>query len=563
MAVREITGGTESAVKFGGIDRSNGTPLGYWQELYGMDFTAFPALKTVKPFSYKALADGITGYIIKNGEIVYTKADGIYISGVKTAVNLSAGEKQLVSLGAYILIMPDEVLVNTADTPVSVRYTAKPALSGTLFEYNQNQTRPTVSIYKLLYLDVPEESVALSSYSVGDMVRIDYEYGGKKQYLSALISSVGKERYSMSGCVSINFDTSAYSDNYYFYTEKRKMDRFRVSNIKNAVISCPIPKMDFITEHNNRLWGCSSANREIYCSKLGSATEWGSYDGISTDAWAATVGSDGDFTGVCVYGGGVLFFKENVVHIVYGTRASNFTLSTVKLRGVQKGSDGSLCISDGLLYYKAPEGIFSFNGSASVRIDAKLGDDITDTAVMTANGRYVVMCAADKTVYYYDKRYSAWYTRRLADVISAHEINGRLYAVTRDSNKKMRLVTLVGNDSGYTDSDRSEFSAVSGELGRGSIFRIYKKLRMSLYHKKQDGETLELSAYISTDGGEWRKVYELWGEKGNGEEIAVAPVIPLRSRKIRIKICGEVSGDACVALYGIYLDSEKGSEISG
>ena len=76
--------------------------------------------------------------------------------------------------------MPDEVLVNTADTPVSVRYTAKPALSGTLLEYNQNQTRPTVSIYKLLYLDVPEESVALSSYSVGDMVRIDYEYGGKK-----------------------------------------------------------------------------------------------------------------------------------------------------------------------------------------------------------------------------------------------------------------------------------------------------------------------------------------------------------------------------------------------
>ncbi len=98
MAVREITGGTESAVKFGGIDRSNGTPLGYWQELYGMDFTAFPALKTVKPFSYKALADGITGYTIKNGEIVYTKADGIYISGVKTAVNLSAGENSLCHL---------------------------------------------------------------------------------------------------------------------------------------------------------------------------------------------------------------------------------------------------------------------------------------------------------------------------------------------------------------------------------------------------------------------------------------------------------------------------------
>ena len=40
-------------------------------------------------------------------------------------------------------------------------------------------------------------------------------------------------------------------------------------------------------------------------------------------------------------------------------------------------------------------------------------------------------------------------------------------------------------------------------------------------------------------------------------------VMALRSRKIKIKICGEVSGDAYATLYGVYLDSEKGSEISG
>lgn len=290
--------------------------------------------------------------------------------------------------------------------------------------------------------------------------------------------------------------------------------------------------------------------------------EWGSFDGISTDAWTVSVGTDGDFTGVCVYGGSVLFFKENCVHVVYGTKASNFTLSTIKLRGVQKGSDGSLCISDGLLYFKAPEGIFSFNGSASVRIDAKLGDDITDTAVMTANGRHVVMCAADGTVYYYDKRYSAWYTRRLADVISAHEINGRLYAVTRDKNGKMKLVTLVGNDGNSDSEEKNEFTAISGELGRGSVFRLYKKLRMSLCHEKQDGETLEINAYISTDGREWKKVYGCV-DGSTGEEIASAPIIPLRCRKIKIKICGETSGNAYAALYGIYLDSEKGSEIGG
>ena len=172
--VREITGGTESAVKFGGIDRSNGTPLGYWQELCGMDFTAFPALKTVKPFAYKALADGITGYLIKNGEVVYTKSDGIYISGKKTELELSDGRKQLASLGAYILIMPDEVLINTADDPVSVEYTAKPKVYGTLFEYNSNVTRPSVAIFKRLYLDVAEDSEELSKYKVGDMVTVTY-----------------------------------------------------------------------------------------------------------------------------------------------------------------------------------------------------------------------------------------------------------------------------------------------------------------------------------------------------------------------------------------------------
>lgn len=38
----------------------------------------------------------------------------------------------------------------------------------------------------------------------------------------------------------------------------------------------------------------------------------------------------------------------------------------------------------------------------------------------------------------------------------------------------MRLVMLVGNDSSYTDSDRSEFSAVSGELGREAYSEYIK-----------------------------------------------------------------------------------------
>lgn len=561
--VSEIKSVTESAEVFGGIDRSNGTPLGYWQELVGMDFTAYPALRTCKPFSYKELPDGITGYMFKNGKIVYTKADGIYIDGKKTGIELSTGKKQLVGMGAYILILPDEALVNTADDPISVTFPTRHKLDGSLFEYNQNLTRPSVSIFKRLYIDVAKDSAELSYYNDGDQVRISYSYGGKKKYLTAKIKSISEESYTGSGCVSVNLDTSLYNDTHYFYTEGRRMESFRVVCIKNAVISKPLPAMDFVVEHNNRLWGCSSQNHEIYCSKLGSAVEWGNYDGISTDAWAATIGSDGDFTGACVYADSVLFFKENCVHIVYGTKASNFTVSTIRLRGVQKGSGGSLCISSGLLYYKAPEGVYCFNGSAAQRIDSKLGGDISETAVMTADGRYIVMAASDKTVYFYDKRYSAWYERRLDNVCSAHEINGRLYAVTKDGNGKMNLVRLVGTEDDFKMQSENSFEAVSGNIGRGKVYGIYKKLRAYMLHGGNVGKATEISIYVSSDRGEWKKAFVSDGTETDSERIITAPMIPLRCRTLKIKISGKVSNETYLLLYGIYLDSEKGSEIGG
>ena len=291
--------------------------------------------------------------------------------------------------------------------------------------------------------------------------------------------------------------------------------------------------------------------------------EWGSYDGISTDAWAATVGSDGDFTGACVYANSVLFFKENCVHIVYGTKASNFTVSTIKLRGVQSGSGGLLCISDGLLYYKAPEGLFCFNGSAAHRIDSKLGGDITDTAVMTADGRYIVMAANDGTVYFYDKRYAAWYERRLSSVCSAHEVNGRLYAVAKGNSGKLTVIRLVGTDSDAKKQAENSFEAVSGDIGRGKVFNIYKKLRAAVRYCRKNNEVPGLSLYVSGDGGEWKKVAEYNSAESKSEEITAAPIIPLRCKTVRIKISGKTSGDAYAVLYGVYLDSEKGSEISG
>ena len=182
---------------------------------------------------------------------------------------------------------------------------------------------------------------------------------------------------------------------------------------------------------------------------------------------------------------------------------------------------------------------------------------------MTADGRYIVMAASDGTVYFYDKRYSAWYERRLDNVCSAHEINGILYAVTKDGNGKMNLVRLVGTEDDFKMQSENSFEAVSGNIGRGKVYGIYKKLRAYMLHGGNVGKATEISIYVSSDRGEWKKAFVSDGTETDSEKIITAPMIPLRCRTLKIKISGKVSNETYLLLYGIYLDSEKGSEIGG
>ena len=76
------------------------------------------------------------------------------------------------------------------------------------------------------------------------------------------------------------------------------------------------PDMDFVTECDNRLWGCKyglvdgKAVNEIYASKLGDFKNWRCYQGLSTDSYAAGRGADGPFTAAATHLGHPLFFRE-------------------------------------------------------------------------------------------------------------------------------------------------------------------------------------------------------------------------------------------------------------
>lgn len=578
-----------SATTFEGINRANGTPLGEWDRLNGFDLTAYPALRTCLPYAYSDIVSSgeITGYTYRNGILVYTTAEGIYLDGKGTLTaipGLSAGDKTLVNIGAYIVILPDWSLINTADAENPVTMAKGAVLTGNLLEYNQNQTKPTVSIYKLFYVDAPTTEVTASGLAVGDSVKLSWTYGKRKMSKQLTINNIGIESYTGSGMTSIGFDTSDMPNTMWFYTEGRAMDQFRVPRITGATIQRVMPDLDYVVEYNNRLWGCSSKNHEIYCSKLGEPLVWGAYSGISTDSWAATVGTDGDFTGACVFNGCVLFFKEDCVHSVYGTKASNFTVTTYTVRGVQKGSAKSLCISEGLLYYKAPEGIFTFNGSASSRFDGKLCvDRDSRTACGTADDRYIVMAMSDGTVFYYDKLHSVWYTRTLPNVISMHNFSGSLYAITKDSNKAMQKVMLTTDVGMSARTAETAFEAITGELCRGELtstssysrkamHTVIKKLTMSLEEWHQQGvSSVQFTVSVQYDGGDWQTVYSYDGtaEEADNNVVTLIPTIPMRCQRLRIKISGKLTtgldatAQPYLTLYGLFIDTEEASEIGG
>lgn len=159
---------------------------------------------------------------------------------------------------------------------------------------------------------------------------------------------------------------------------------------ENRAVNAPVklerrvPDLDFVTEQGNRVWGCSRKENSIYACALGDPTNWYSYRGIASDSYAVSVGSDGAFTGAASCLGYVLFFKEHCIHKLYGTKPSDYQMSSVRCRGVAANAAKSLCVIAETLYYLSPDGVMAWSGSLPSKVSGAL-----DTGKLTAVDRAV------------------------------------------------------------------------------------------------------------------------------------------------------------------------------
>ena len=519
-----------------------------------------------------------------------------YVDGTKLFINnkeivgleLSDSPKQFISMGAYIIIMPDKKYINTKDfTDMGNIETVFPAtegetlsvsyemckIDGTAYEGVVKQsTAPENPTNMQYWIDTSSTPHTLKQYSetskVWNQIATCYIKisapniaSNFKQYDAVKISGLPIDQVpqlkDLEGVISVLWD--AYHDE-----ENPTKDYIVVIGFLDEVVTYEsqlrleqrMPAMDFIIESNNRLWGCrygESANgdvvNEIYASKLGDFKNWNCFMGVSTDSYAVSVGTDGQFTGAITHLGYPLFFKENYVHKVYGNYPANFQIQTTACRGVQKDCSKSLAIVNEVLYYKSRGGICAYDGSLPTEISSALGEISYSNAVGCGhyNKYYVSMKDAEGiyNLFVYDARKGMWHKEDEIKVDGFCSCDGELYAIVNGQIK-----TLLG--SGKKDTEAVKWMAETGTIGMYTPDKKYisrLNIRMSL----DIGSKIYF--YIQYDScGAWEQLCAMTGTSLRSFSI---PIRPHRCDHFRIKVEGE--GDA--RIFSIVKTLEQGSDI--
>ena len=154
-----------------------------------------------------------------------------------------------------------------------------------------------------------------------------------------------------------------------------------------------VPDLERVCVSGDRVYGTNG--QEVYVSAAGSALDFYSRGTGDGSGAALRLSSDGDITACAVGQGSVIFFKQDSICKLLGSRADNFTLQERPGVGVPAELADSLCEVAGDLYYAARGGVYRYRGQESERI-SPLGDAAVQDAVGGTDGAayYLSLCRA-------------------------------------------------------------------------------------------------------------------------------------------------------------------------
>lgn len=532
------------------------------------------------PRKKRGRVTGLTdpGGLLAKEKLAYVDNGVLYYDGEATPVTgLSSGEKNLVSMGAYIVIFPDKKFYNTADPTdygsMEALYTSTGMVKYTLCRMDGTDydpptvadTPPAAPDNGDMWIDTSQDPHVLKQWSSATSewnsvptvhTRIEFISTGEipglfKEYDGVKISGADAD---------VNGDKVIYAvggggDVKDYIVVVGLIESSITQSTGSVRLSRSVPDMDYVIECQNRLWGCKYGIvdgenlNEIYCSALGDFKNWRQYLGLSTDSWTASVGSDGPWTGAINYLGYPMFFKDNRIHRVAVSSVGAHQITETVCRGVQPGSSKSLQVVNETLFYKSRTDVCAYQGSFPQSISDAMGDVQYSDAVAGAIGDRYYISMKDSTdgwsLFVYDVRRGVWMREDDLQVSSFARIGNELYCISDHA-----LFALQG-----TDGDLEPYVPWAAETGM--LYYQYpdrkyvSRFNLRMYME----EGAEVEVYLQYDSsGEWVRQGRV---KMRGTRTVTLPIRPRRCDHLRMRLEGK--GDC--RLYSIARILTIGSDI--
>ena len=527
--------------------------------------------------SQLAYIDGTSLYYGGEDLTSYLQAAGFVLSDDEKML-----PKQMISMGAYIVIYPDKLYINTenytdcgsieavfATTEGGAVTYEMCKMDGTVYGSlsSTGSTAPEDPENGALWLD---SGTTLKQYSedTGSWTEIPTVYT-KISYAGIGVQFEKYDGVTIAGAVcsesevintalsEINGSKIIYAkeDDYIVVIGLMPCTSY-VQEEGSVSISRKMPDLDFITESENRLWGCKyglvdgETVNEIYCCALGNFKNWNQFLGLSTDSYVASVGTDGPWTGAVTHLGYPIFFKENCLHKVYISSTGAHQIVDTACRGVQKGSHRSLVVVNETLLYKSVTDICAYDGSLPASVSSQFGTERYYDAVAGSIGDKYYVSMRDREdlwhLFVYDTLRGYWHHEDDTQALCFARCNGELYYLDADTNALM----CVSDHEGTPESD-VEWSVTTGIMGYRTVERKYVS-RFNLRMKLPAGSQADVYLQYDSDGV-WLHSGRI---TGRGIGTFMLPIRPRRCDHFQVKI----EGTGEIRLFSFAKIHETGSD---
>lgn len=576
---------------FGGYNHNLRIGDGEFYEMQNMTSDFFPVLS---PRGSRGILENtgapINGLYLSNGlchisgtQVLLYKEDGTY-----RAVNmgLTDSEKTLLTMGAYLIILPDRKWINTAKSAQwEGPWPAEPAQEDLFGDIDAVWETPfSVAACKpdgseCEIGEIPTEKPEEPEYGqlwrdcslLPPVIKVWSEEQGTwvvETAFYAKLTAPGIDRcFDIGDGLQITeVDTSLLELPENPYVVNKKEDCIIITGLvlRKTDVPCSarirryMPTMDHMVSCGNRMWGCRYGDaeegfvNEIYASALGDFKNYQQFRGVSTDSYVASIGVDGSFTGAISYQGRPIFFKENCMIELLGNYPANFQVQITPCDGVQEGCENSLVIVNNTLYYKSRRGICAFDGSLPVQIGQVFGDKHYGHAVAGGcAGKYYISMQEEQektwNLFVYDTDKGLWHKEDDLHALQFCAYQNELYCIPQGRD---RILTLHG--SGQQDSAPVKWMVQTGDIGL-SLAEMKYISRLTVRLQLDIGSTASFYVRYDHNPG-WEHLFTL-----NGTDLHsfTVPIRPKQCDHMQLKIEGTGNGK----IYSMTKVIEKGSDL--